>query len=332
MADTFPKKVIPTLNGQLLKQVNRTALIGEITEKTKDCSILWDKIAPYQYRSTLLPWDFYITRSHHNYTSLDVWRNAQFYRNYNSYTQPEVQDLWDVVDTMGDKSQQFDRAKDMMSFMSKIGRCDRISLDFFNELASGGLKGAGVGSVSTVQINNQFTLLPFSMTTSPPVGSVTFTGTVLDIDDAPNVLSHDSDATYAMMNYNGLSNNTNYPPPFKIFINPLLIPFGVYSVVRTRLVARLKSLTDSLTVKTDYAINDTVNASGLGVITKTNLPSSYFMIDSGFVPLPIALTNAEITSLGIFVYVTTQTYTADPSQTELRITAADITVGTLTEF
>lgn len=87
------------MNSEELKTIKRVALITEMIRKTDNGAFTWKQITYTQYTCFNAPYDFYVTKTNAETYALDVWKNAVFYRSYNSSTQPEVKELYDVVDS-----------------------------------------------------------------------------------------------------------------------------------------------------------------------------------------------------------------------------------------
>lgn len=86
-------------NLEEIKRINRIALMQEMVEKTKKCGLVWNKTEPNQYHSQYQDYDFFATRTNATTYSLDVLKNGQIYRTYNSSTQEGVDTLFKEIES-----------------------------------------------------------------------------------------------------------------------------------------------------------------------------------------------------------------------------------------
>jgi hypothetical protein len=297
-----------TVNLDEIKSISRTLLLSELIEKTKRCALTWVQIANGRYMATMLPFDFYVSKLATDSYSLDVQKNASFYRTYNSYTQPEVKDLYVEVDTALRGQQEFSRVRDAMSALGRLSSCIKPktqSLTLYGRVKVGGAAFSYTG----------ITLTPTAITSTGLTS-----GTVADIDE--RVDSHDSNATKVLIDYTGVQN-----PDYmmvKIEFNQSQIPvLGTYNMIRCRVVVKSDDV-DDINMVLDYSINDTSTPSGLGYAGFPDITGSFAIIDSDFHLLPTTMAYGDFTTpLVLWFYIVPVTV----GHGTVQITAADITLA-----
>lgn len=298
------------MNLDELKALNRSALITEITEKTKQCGLVWSSAAKGQYNTTSLPYNMYLSKMGNDTYNLDVLKNRTLYRSYNSTIQPEVQELYEVVDSIVSDS-SVNRMKSLISTISQIHGCgpEEISISM-----SGGIRANGTALVQKFVSTNTLllpTLFSYSAVTYP------WTGTVDDINDAPNVTSHDGDATYARQEVAGpLPTQWAYAT---CKFDDSGLPTNDPRKFRIRVAARREA---------ELGVNLIIElVIGVSVVfTGTFTPSSaYSIYNSGFVTIPNGIVGP-----GLQVKLSMFTDTGNYIPRAVRVSAVDLTLNSQT--
>jgi hypothetical protein len=297
-----------TTNKEIIKSLNRSALISELIEKTKRCAYVWKEIAPGQYMVTSLPYDFYITKTDSSTTVLDVWKNAGFYRTYNSYTQPEIAELYDAVDEMVSNSTGYDKMVELTQALNLLRSCQP---QIIAEQMSKGLYGSGSAAVTLLVPVSTFMLpatLTFGFTPFP------WSGGVSDIDDSPGVPSHDGDSTYIRQEVSGAL-PTQWGYAFVGF-NPINVGSVGPFKFKVRAAARREAEL-GVTMIVDVVVNASV------VFTDNMTPSdTYSIYDSGVQTMPPTITSVDTVEVRLSMF----TNTGNTLPRALRVSAVDLTI------
>jgi hypothetical protein len=295
------------MNFDELKTLNRSALISELIDKTNRCAFVWNSIAVGQYKTTSASYDMYLTRASQDNYILDVVKNANPYRSYNSNIMPDVKELYDTVDALSVNSTNLERAKVLMATFSQIRGCGPQT---YTEVSSGGIKISSSGLVQQL-VQSSLLLLPTSLTFGPTI--FPWSGSVTDIDDSPNVASHDSDATY-------IRQQTSGPLPTQwgyaiAGFNVGAIPTNDPRQIRLRIAAR-REVEVGVNVIIELLIASAV------IFSATFTPTStYSIYNSGLITVP---TGTNISSLQARLSMFTNTGNSLPRA--LRVSAVDIFV------
>lgn len=297
------------MNLDELKNVSRTALITEIKERTKSMGFVWKQITYSQYRCTNLPYDFYLTKTTQNNYALDVMKNGKLYRSYNSYTQPEVEELYTTVDLLLANSQTFERMRNAISAISRIRGC---APETYNETMIGNILGSGAGGVSVINPHDVL-LLPNTLDFGPTL--FPWSGDVLQIADIPDVTAHDSDLTYIRQQISGAL-PTQWGYATAGFLVNTIGDTGPYSF-NVRVVHR-REAEDGVEMIVDVLVNESVVFSDTVTSEMT-----YQTYESGTQSIPLPDGEA-ITTLQVRVSMFTNTGNTLPRA--LLITAMDIKI------
>lgn len=300
------------MNLSELKSINRSALIAEITEKSRACAMIWKQIAPGQYQCTNLPFDFYISRTNQSDYSLDVLKNGAYFRRYNSYLQPEVKELYETVDSMLGRGQTNDRIKKLVQSVSKIKRaCDET----YDEVMRFGVVGGGAAVDQLLRPSTMFGR-PSSLTFGPTL--FPWSGGVTDIDDSPgSVLTNDADATYIRQEVSGAP-PTQWGYAYVGFPSVDLPPVGPYQIRVTVVHRREANPGPQLNV-------DVVADSAVVFTNRVTCGTTYAMYDSGMVPVSLpSISN-------ITVRLSMYSNTGNEDLIAMRVTAVNIAVYGWTE-
>lgn len=300
------------MNLDELKTLNRSALISEITEKTKKCGLIWQQIANGQFVTTSPTYDLYLTKMSSDTYSLDVLKNASLYRSYNSNFQIEVQELYETVDSLLMNSTNIERMKALISAVGQIRACNPSA---FSETLSGGLVGSGGALIQNLTILNHL-LRPIALTYGPT--SFPWNGDVSDIDDAPSALDHDGDASYIRQEVSGaLPTQWGYAI---VGFDPTGVSSTDPRTFRIR-VAACREAELGVNIVIELLIGPAV------IFTGTFTPSSaYTVYSSGLVAIPVG---TSISSLE--VRLSMYTNTGDSAPRAVRVSAVDLKINGFTD-
>jgi hypothetical protein len=305
---------MPT-NTDLLKQVSRTALISELIEKSKKCAFSWEQVSAGQYKTEYLAYTFYLTKTGSSSFLLDVIKNASLYRSYNSVSQPEVQELFMMVDVKAAQLQQFERSRDALSVVSTFhNRCPKV---FTEETAveGGGLVASG-NPAKYILVPKSVFLLPQTLTFGPAF--FPWIGNAADIDDAPNAVMNDDDDSFIRQEVYGAP-PTNWGYAYVGFNDFVLPPYGPYSI-RTRVAHRREEtegsvLTVAILVDSAIVFSDQMQSE-----------LTYSIYDSGEA-------TADVESMEeLVIRLNNYSNTGNESPIALRITAVDAQVEGFVRF
>ncbi len=108
-------------NLEQLKLINRLALIKEIIEKSENFALIWNDIAPGKFIAVKDNYEFHLNKTSPSVVALDVLKNGNFYRSYNSSTQVEIADLFDKVSSISNLS--INKFRKLQNFISDLPNC-----------------------------------------------------------------------------------------------------------------------------------------------------------------------------------------------------------------
>jgi hypothetical protein len=297
-----------TTNLEELKNISRTALLGELNEKTKKCGLLWNLIRPGVYKATNSPYDFHLTKVNGNTCVLDVTKNGTSYRSYNSSIVEGVSELFDTVDVIAAQAEQFEKLKVASRFLGQIPSC-RASV--YRETMHDGLIVSGSAMAQKLSAIS-LTMLPTTLTFGPTL--FPWSGFVTSIDDPPNATSHDGDATYIRQQVSGAL-PTQWGYAYIGFNMSALTFSGPYRF--NVKVAHRREAQAGVTIFIDVIANSTLVFSSQHPST-----NSYSVSTTGNQFLPSDMLN--LTDLTVRLSMFTNTGNEEPRA--LRVSAVDITI------
>lgn len=300
-------------NKNEIKSINRIALITELINKTKTCAFAWVQLAPFQYKTEFSSYDLYLTKTGSDTYLLDVIKDASPYRSYNSTFQEEVTELYETVDAMAARLQEFARQKEAMI---AVGRLPNRCRNTYNIDPTGGLSGGGNPDKYLLVPESVF-LLPKTLTFADGM-TFPWIGNVSDIDDEPNAVMHDDDDSFIRQEVAGAP-PTSWGYAYVGFNDTELPPSGPFTI-RTRVVHRRENqpgsnVTVAIVADSSIVFND-----------QEPSQATYTIFDSGDVSAPVD----EIEELVVRINNFSNTGNATPIA--LRITAVDLAVDGFARF
>jgi hypothetical protein len=293
-----------------LKTVRRSIFLQEIIAKSESCAIVWHSLAPGVYSASASDYDFQLTKTGTDTTSLDVYWNMQPFASYGSSQLTEVDDLYQVVDGIIDRMDELDRLR-QADF--DIGGLHSCTGNRYSETGTGGIRGGGAATVVQLRPHASSLLLPTSFdgnasSVAPWSGDFTF------IDDSPDVTAHDGDGTYVRQEVSG-EPPTTWPYGTIGYTLSGLGNSGPYTV-RAREVYRRDPETG-----VDFIAQIWVNDSQIQSDTVT-AGFAYNTLSSGTVAVPVNLGTMSSLAVRVMIY----TNSGDTLARAIRVTAADILV------
>lgn len=226
-------------NKKQIKSLNRLAIIQELIEKTKNCSLFWVETSLGQFRTQFTNYDFYLTKTSTNTYNLDIIKNKDLYMTYNSLLQSNVKDLYDTVGILSSDS-ALNKSRRINEFIGRKGSCRQGEIGSSNKFYPISVQGFGLlatGAVTPQIFRRKFVYLnPTSIEfdTAYP-----WSGSHLDIDESDIFNQADGDSTFIRQQVAGLSPTVwGYcDVNFNLSTLPSKPPF----VIQSRVVARRES-------------------------------------------------------------------------------------------
>lgn len=190
-------------NKKQIKNINRLAIIQELIEKTKNCSLYWVETSLGQYRTQFSNYSFYLTKTSPTVYNLDVIKNNDLYTAYNSLIQSNVKNLYETVEILSSNS-VLNKSRRINEFLGRKGSCRQGEIGSSNKLysivpQSFGLRGSGV--VVSQVLRQKF--LYFNPSEIDFDGEYPWAGSHLDIDEFDVFNQNDGDQTYIRQQVSG---------------------------------------------------------------------------------------------------------------------------------
>lgn len=223
-------------NKKQIKAINKTAIIQELVEKSKNCSLFWSDAGMSQYRAGFANYNFYLTKTSTNTYNLDVIKNGSLYTSYNSILNSNVKNLYDIVESLVSES-NINKFRRVNEFLGRKGSCRQGEIGSSNKLYSINLQGFGLkssGLVSPQILRRRLSYLNPTQIDFDP--TYPWSGTYQDIDDFDVFLSNDGDSSYIRQEVFGfLPTNWGYlDVGFNLSSIPTKPPFVVHARVAAR--------------------------------------------------------------------------------------------------
>lgn len=305
-------------NFKTLKALKRAAIVSELEEKSRGCSVQWTQLSNTQFQATVDPYDFYITQTTPDTCVLDVLKNGAPYRSYNSVEHPEVQDLYNFVNDTVVQSYIRNNITNVVGTLSKVtGPCAGTHYNF--------------GPTGGVWLNgnpDKFVLIPTTVFMLP--GALAFdnnlsypwTGTVDDINDLPDAVHNDGDASYIWQKVAPTLTAQSWGYAYVAFGYPTLPDTGPYTArVRVAHKHAQSTTTDVPSLNVDILVNASVYFSDQMVCSDT-----YQIYDSGAIPINFSSVSRIVVRLSMY------TDGRDITPLTLQVSAVDLTVTGYNRF
>ena len=183
-------------NKETIKTINRTAIIQELIEKTKNCSLSWSESSAGQYKAELPSYIFYLTKNYNEVFNLDILKNNETYTAYNSILQSNVKTLFEVVELINSNS-DLNKFRKFNEFLSRKGSCRESDIGISNKNYNMPIQSRGSlvsGSVSPTVYRRRLAYLNPTQINYDPT-DFPWAGTHEDINDFDIAFS-DLDASY----------------------------------------------------------------------------------------------------------------------------------------
>jgi hypothetical protein len=260
------------MNLEELKKISRLALMKELIEKTTNCGLIWNKIKPTCYHAQYDKWDFLITRTNAEIYVLDVQKNGNLYRSYNSSTQDGVYDLFTEIE-FASKEMPIEKYKKLEKFIGKLPTCRDITGSTYNVAVSGyGCKTSGSAFIKEVQLST-VSILPNSLIFGPT--PYPWSGYL------SSITTDNGDGSYVRQQVSG-EFPTNWGYAFAGF-SPSLISSISPPLKFKFQVSNRRETNDGVVLNMDLILNNSVVYG-----TTTSPTTSYTLFDSGFQPITIS--------------------------------------------
>lgn len=292
-----------------LKTISRSALIQEMTEKSKRCGLTWHVEGAGRFRATRGDYTFVLSKTSADITNLDVAKLGRLYRTYNSSTQPEVADLYQTVASLPTAFDMAEKYKTLGTFMGTLRTCREPEATIFG---SGGVLVAGSAGITEVTVFPETVLSPASLTFGE--SPFPWSGDYTLIDDGGLVTSHDGDASYIRQEVFGEAPTqwgfavVGFAPGLAFIGNSA--PYQL----NARVAYRREALGD-VDLYIDVLVNDAVV-----LHDEVTASETYSIYQSGY----FAIAATSITKLEIQLSIFTDN--GDPDPRAIRISAVDVGV------
>lgn len=288
-------------NLEELKYTHQRALVLQMIELSRRCSVIWNSLSPSQFKAKNLPYEFVLTKTGSNMIVFEINKNGRPYRTINSDVSEDVNTLFVVVSNLSEEKNK--KLNQLSSLANYLGGCrSRV----FNIVMNGGVVANGnspVVKTSPLTVN----LTPISLNFGPT--SFPWVGTVGDISE--DVLTNDGDFSYIRQQIAGaLPTNWGYA----------IIDFNTSSITGnmpfsfSARVAHRRESEDGVNLVAEIIVNSGVIYSNTIVSNET-----YSLFQSGFI---VATGETSISSLQLRLSMYTNSGNINPRA--IRITAADI--------
>ena len=298
-----------TTNLEELKTISRSALIQELTEKSKRCGLTWHVDGAGRFRAAQGAYTFVLSKTSADITNLDVQKAGTLYRSYNSSTQSEVADLYETVANLPAASDAAEKYKTIGKFMGTLRTCRDPVVAVST---SGGVLVAGAAGVTATEPFPETILSPDTLTFDPT--PFPWSGVVASINDAGLVTSHDGDSSYIRQEVAG-ELPTQWGFATVDFAAGLPFIGDAPPFQLNARVAHRREALDGVVLYIDVIVNNAVEFHDEVVCDET-----YSIYQSGY----FTLVATEIDSLQIRLSIFTNT--GDPDPRAIRISAVDVGV------
>ncbi len=109
-------------NSQILESLYNQIAVLEMIEMMQNCGLVWNKISPTQWQSTLVigndVWDIYLTQMPtFNNVIMDIRRNTVFFASLNSNDLSFISDLFNQIETNDDFAKDTSFLQDVQQFL-----------------------------------------------------------------------------------------------------------------------------------------------------------------------------------------------------------------------
>jgi len=225
-------------NREEIVALNKIAIIQELIEKTKNCVVIWKQKQIKQYDSNFNGYKFIITQPNPNSVVLDVLKNNNLYKSYNSLSLQNLKELFNTIEIISIGA-DLEKYKKINEFLYKKGSCRQEQIgslvNIYDNFVFG--FGAEVGGSAPVEKfrNEEIFLLPNNITFDPNL-TFLWSGNHTDIDDEPDVELHDGDLTFIRQQISGVSPRLwGYANiKFDTISLPILPPYGAFIRIVSR--------------------------------------------------------------------------------------------------
>jgi hypothetical protein len=301
-------------NKAQIKALNRIAIIQELIEKSKNCSLFWQQSSLNQFKTQFSNYKFFVTKNLNDYFVLDVLQDDQLYVTYNSIINPNVEELYKIIELLVSES-TVNKYRRVNEFIGRKGSCRQGEIGSSNKLYPINLQGFGLKASGTVapEIFRRrlayFTPTGIEFDTTYP-----WTGNYENIKVNDVFSNHDGDATYIRQSVAGLL--PTYWGYLDVKFDLSSVPKKPFFTIVARVVARRETEGDVF-LNINMLVNDT------NVWQQTILLSeSYILWSSNETWLDNSISSIEDFKLRL----TTYTNSGNLIPRAVRVTGVDLAI------